>query len=614
VIKVGSLVRTVVALVAASLVVGACSSDASPHYLDPNATLAQRVDDLISRMTLDEKFAQMTLVDKNAIDLEDVTTLGIGGILSGGGGSPDVNTAEAWAEMVSGFQDAALESRLGIPLLYGVDAVHGHGNVRGAVIFPHNIGLGAADDPDLMERVAEVTAAEMIATGIYWNYAPAVSVPLDIRWGRTYEGFSEDTDRVTRLATAYLEGLQGGDLSASTTALATPKHFVGDGGTEWGSSTTDGYRIDQGVTLGDEPTLRSIHLPPYEAAIDAGALSIMVSYSSWGGLKMHAHEYLITDVLKGELGFEGFVVSDWGGVTQISDNFYEAVVTSVNAGIDMNMVPTDYAGFISTLAKAVDSGDISIERVDDAVKRILTAKFALGLFERPHGNPDLLERVGSPEHRAVAREAVAASQVLLKNNDGMLPLDPEIPTLYVGGRAADDVGLQSGGWTIAWQGASGAITDGTTILDGIRASVSENTEVVYERSGQFEAGTTEMSCVAVVAEFPYAEGVGDDSEPRLPSSDEALLSRMREQCAQLAVVIMSGRPLIITDLIDSWDALIAAWLPGTEGDGVAEVLFGSRPFSGSLPYTWPRDVEQLPIDPNRPIEDPLFARGFGLSG
>jgi beta-glucosidase len=367
-------------------------------YLDATALTSSRIEDLLARMTLAEKIGQMTLVEKNSINPEDVTANDIGAVLSGGGGSPSKNSPEAWVEMVGGYQEAALQSRLGIPLLYGVDAVHGHNNVKGAAIFPHNIGLGATQNPELLEQIGRATAVEVTATGIDWNYAPAVTVPQDIRWGRTYEGYSEDTELVSVLGAAYLEGLQGGDLSDPQTVLATPKHFVGDGGTTWGSSNTGDYQIDQGDTQIDEATLRAVHLPPYQAAIEAGAQSIMVSFSSWNGTKMHAQQYLLTAVLKGELGFAGFLVSDWEAVDQINPNdYYDSVVTAINAGIDMNMVPHNYERFVSTLTHAVEKGDVSQERIDDAVRRILTVKFALGLFERPLPNPDHLTQVGAAQ-------------------------------------------------------------------------------------------------------------------------------------------------------------------------------------------------------------------------
>ncbi len=330
-----------------------------PLYLDAQQPIEARVEDLLARMTLAEKIGQMTQIEKGSINPRAVTEYAIGSVLSGGGGYPSPNTPATWAEMVNGYKAAALDTRLSIPLLYGVDAIHGHNNVQGAVIFPHNVGLGATRNADLVRRIGEVTALEVAATSIEWNFAPVLAVPQDIRWGRTYEAFSEETALVTELATAYLEGLQGASLADPHTILATPKHFVGDGGTSWGTSTTENYMLDQGVTDVDEATLRAIHLPPYLDAIDAGAQSIMVSYSSWDGMKMHAHHYLITEVLKGELGFEGFVLSDWGAIDQISPDYYEAVVTAINAGIDMNMVPYGYQRFITTLTQAVERGDVS---------------------------------------------------------------------------------------------------------------------------------------------------------------------------------------------------------------------------------------------------------------
>ncbi len=589
------------------------------YYLD-SMPIKARVTDLLSRMTLDEKIGQMTLVEKDSIYPSDITDLGIGGLLSGGGGSPTPNTPEAWAEMVSNFQSYALDSRLGIPLIYGVDAVHGHNNLMGAVIFPQEIGLGAANDPDLMTRIGQVTAQEMIATGIYWDYAPVIAVPQDIRWGRTYEAYGENTDLVSELGTAYLIGLQGStwtDLSDPLTVLGTPKHYLGDGGTTWGSSTTPGYMLDQGDMQVDEDTLRALYLPPYQAAVDAGAMSIMVSFSSWNGTKMHAEKYLVTDVLKGELGFRGFVVSDWGGVDQIDPDYYTAVVAAINAGVDMNMVPYDYGRFISTMKDAVDKGDISLERIDDAVSRILTVKFALGLFERPFGQDALQSAVGSKEHRALAREAVGKSLVLLKNSDDVLPLAADTPVIYVAGAAADDIGIQSGGWTITWQGSSGDITPGTTILEAIGATVSDETAIVYSASGTFSPVTDADGnplvpdvCIAVAGERPYAEGQGDDGKLTLPSGDLRMLRAMRGTCDTLVVVLISGRPMIITDLIDDWDAVVAAWLPGTEGQGVADGLFGLRPITGKLSYTWPRSVDQLPLGSG--TGDPLFPFGYGL--
>ena len=593
--------------------------EADAPYLQPGLPIPERVADLLARMELLDKIGQMTLIEKNSLeDPQDVAKFGLGGLLSGGGGYPESgNTPQNWAEMVDGFQETAMGSHLGIPLIYGVDAVHGHNNVVGAVIFPHNIGLGAANNPDLMSEIGRITAAEMIATGIYWNYAPAVSVPQDIRWGRTYEGYSENSDLVVALAPAYLRGLQGEDVGAPDTVIGTPKHFVGDGGTAFASSTTDDYLIDQGDTRVDGSTLRAVHLPPYSAVIDAGARSIMISFSSWQGQKMHGNYNLITDILKKELGFDGFIVSDWAGIDQVDPDYYTAVVTAINAGIDMNMVPYDYERFIDTMLEAVEEGDIPIERIDEAVTQILTVKMEMRLFERPYSNPDLLQLVGSEEHRAVAREAVAQSLVLLKNEGpAPLPLSPDLPAIYVAGSAADDIGIQSGGWTIEWQGSEGAITEGTTILEAIQAAVSPDTTVVYHPRARFDdlPASENMVCIAAVGEKPYAEGLGDTAEPVLTVLDQRTLANMREDCDQLTVVLIAGRPVIISDQIDGWDAVVAAWLPGTEGQGVVDVLFGARPFSGRLPYTWPRSVDQLPFDfePLGPGE-PLFPFGHGLT-
>jgi beta-glucosidase len=593
-------------------------------YQDTRVPIVERVRDLLARMTLAEKIGQMAQVENRSIAPAEVTQQAIGSVLSGGGGNPEPNTPETWAAMVRAYQEAALQTRLGIPLLYGADAVHGHSNVRGAVIFPHNIGLGASRDAHLVKRIGQITAVEALATGIHWVFAPAVSIPHDIRWGRTYEGFSEDTDLVSRLGVAQLKGLQNRDgtpdLGHLRTVLASVKHFVGDGGTTWGSNDTNDWIIDQGVTEVDEATLRAVHLPPYVAALEAGARNIMVSHSSWGGLRMHAHKYLLTDVVKGELGFVGFLVSDWGSIDAIAPDYHTAVVTSINAGVDMVMVPFDGQRFITNLMRAVEKGDVPLARVDDAVRRILTVKFELSLFERPFGDESLLPRVGSQAHRAVAREAVRKSLVLLKNDGSTLPLSKDIPVLLVAGQAADDVGLQCGGWTIAWQGGSGDITPGTTVLAGIRSAVSENTVVRYDPAGEFDAaealGAEAIADVAIVvlAEEPYAEGEGDCGDLTLPASDIALLQRVRPRCQKLVVILLSGRPLIVTDRLPQWDAFVAAWLPGTEGDGIAQVLFGETPFWGKLSFTWPRSMDQVPLPALRASEEaPLFPFGFGLT-
>ncbi len=593
--------------------------------------IEERIDDLLNQMTLLEKIGQMTQVEKNSIEVADIKRLGIGSILSGGGGNPELNNPSEWRKMVTTFIEASLESRLGIPLIYGSDAVHGHNNVYGATIFPHNIGLGATRDPDLVRRIAIATAREMEATNVLWNFAPAVSNPRDIRWGRTYEGYSQDVEVISALGRAYVEGL------VEMGALPSVKHFVADGGTTWGSSTRvsaenmalidndptlantkvgdwmfhylqlGAWKLDQGISDIDEETLRRDHLPPYLAAIEAGALNVMASYSSWDGKRMHAQHYLLTDVLKGELGFAGFVVTDWEAIDQIDDDFYTAVVAAINAGIDMNMVPFKYHRFITTLQRAVECGDVSMARIDDAVRRILRVKMQLGLFEKPMCDTPL-SVVGSAEHRALAREAVQKSAVLLKNDANLLPLPADTEHILVAGEAAHSVGYQCGGWTVEWMGKPGAITPGTTILEGLRAQ--SDTEIVFDPAGEFEQ--TAPIGLVVLAEEPYAEGMGDREDLRLSAEHIALIERVRSKVEKLIVILMSGRPLIITDQLPQMDAFVAAFLPGSEGNGLADLLLGAVPFTGKLSYVWPRSMEQIPLSAQNG-QTPLFDIGDGLT-
>lgn len=592
-------------------------------------TIEAAVEALLAEMTLAEKIGQMTQVEKNSLTPQDVADYAIGSVLSGGGGNPTPNTPAAWAAMVRSFQEAALRSRLGIPLLYGVDAVHGHNNLRGATIFPHNIGLGATGDPELVARVARATARELLATNVHWNFAPAVSVPRDIRWGRTYEGFSEDTELVSALGAAYVRGLQGpdvvGDGGVTPRVLASVKHFLGDGGTAWGTTRSYGWlpaglwqsqdgvrwQIDQGDTQVDEATLRAVHLPPYAAAIAAGARNIMVSYSSWNGLKLHAHRYLLTDVLKGELGFDGFLVSDWLAVQQLDADLDRAVALAIGAGLDMVMVPFDYRAFIAAVTRGVEAGAIALERIDDAVRRILRVKYELGLFERPFGDEGLLAEIGGTAHRQVAREAVAKSLVLLKNEGGALPLPSSIGRILVAGAAADDIGMQCGGWTIEWQGGRGPITPGTTLLEAIRSTVASGTVVDYLPDGAFRGGERAEVGVIVIGEPPYTEGEGDRADLSLAAEDVVLVERVRQHCDRLIVILLSGRPLLVEPALELSDAFIAAWLPGTEGQGGADVLFGAVPFTGHLPYAWPQSMAQVPLD--RAAGESGFPRGYGLS-
>jgi beta-glucosidase len=583
-----------------------------------------RIDALLDQMTLAEKIGQMTQTEKNSITPEDVTTYHIGSVLSGGGGNPPDNNPQEWAGMVRAYLEAGQKTRLAIPLIYGVDGVHGHNNMQGAVVFPHNIALGAANNPDLVERIGEVTARELLATHVRWTFAPAVSVPHDIRWGRSYEGFSEDTDVVIPLALALARGLEKGQR-----VLHSYKHFVGDGGTTWGTTrtypwddggnwqaATGGFKIDQGNTQLDEATLRQVHLRPYIAAVEAGALNIMASFSSWNGLKMHEHRYLLTDVLKGEYGFPGFLVSDWKGIDQIAASHYDCVVRSINAGIDMVMVPYDFKRFISALTEAAQKGDIPLTRIDDAVRRILRVKFALGLFENAFGDEALLAEVGSPAHRALAREAVRRSAVLLKNEGATLPLSKDVSSILVAGSAADDVGMQCGGWTISWQGgckADGVMPLGTSVLEAIRQTVAPETAIHFNASADFADGVTAEIGIAVIGEVPYAEGFGDNAHPSLTVHDIAVLTKLRERCSKVVAVLVSGRPLVITNELPLMDALVAAWWFGSEALGVTDVVFGDTPFTGKLAFSWPRSIDQIPLANLKASADaPLWPFGYGL--
>jgi len=616
----GSAVPTTIAPIE-TFVVPTATADADV-YKDESQTVDARVDDLLARMTLEEKIGQMTQVEKDSIKPGDITKYFIGSILSGGGGSPSENTPAAWYEMVNGFQDEALATPLGIPLIYGVDAVHGHGNLLDATIFPHNIGLGAANDPELVCHIAKATAEEMLATGIPWNFSPVVAVIQDVRWGRTYEGFSENTDIVTSLGESYVRCTQTPQegVEAPLGALATPKHFIGDGATAWGSSRANDYKIDQGDMQVDEATLRELLLPPYQAAVDAGAMSIMASFSSWNGTKMHAQKGLLTDLLKGELGFKGFIVSDWQAIDQIDPDYYKSVVTAINAGVDMNMVPYDYVKFIDTMKQAVAAGDIPQERLDDAVRRILLVKFELGLFEHPMPDVKYQETVRSEEHLALAREAVSKSLVLLTNQNETLPLDKNVGTILLSGSGADNIGMQTGGWTLQWQGVNGNNTEGTSIHEAIQQAVGANTKLIYDAEGLFkdQEGIRADIGIVVIGEEPYAEGVGDSDKLLLSFKDVDSVSKMREHANKVVVIVVSGRPVNLSGILPNTDAIVAAWCFGTEGAGVTDVLFGDKPFTGKLPYTWPRSANQLPLNSNNigdrtGCEGPLFPFGYGLT-
>ncbi|MEH1125818.1 glycoside hydrolase family 3 protein [Micromonospora sp. CPCC 206061] len=590
---------TMVALVTALTLAPPAKAAALP-YQDPTLPVATRVEDLLGRMSLDEKIGQMTQAERAFVTDADVTTYRLGSLLSGGGSAPSPNTPTSWADMYDRFQAQALATPLAIPLIYGVDAVHGHNNVRGATIFPHNIGLGAARDPALVERIARATATEMAGTGVDWNFAPCLCVARNDRWGRTYESFGEQPEIATAM-TSYITGIQGERV------LATAKHYIGDGGTEGGD--------DQGDTRLSEADLRNIHLPPFAEAVRKGVGSVMISFSSWNGQKLHGHQYLISEVLKSELGFTGFVVSDWNGIDQIdgAPGMTAAEVRqAVNAGIDMVMVPETWRTFIGHLRAEVQAGRVTQARIDDANRRILAKKFELGLFEQPLTDRSYLGTVGNAEHRALARQAVRQSQVLLKNDGNILPLARENNRIFVAGRSADNIGYQSGGWTITWQGGSGAITPGTSILAGIRASVAPSTTVTYNANGT-GIDSSYRAAIAVVGETPYAEGQGDrPGAMGLSSTDLNTIARLRAAGVPVIVVLVSGRPLDVATQVPNWRALLAAWLPGTEGEGVADVLFGVHPPTGKLPVTWMASAGQQPIN-SGDGKPPLYPYGFGLT-
>ena len=623
-----------------------------PVYLDAKAPIGQRVKDLLSRMTLEEKIGQMTQAERGALsaplgDPTMVATLRLGSVLSGGGSTPPTNTPAAWVDMVNTFQDQAVNhTRLGIPIIYGIDAVHGHGNVFGATVFPHNIGLGATRDPQLVEKIGQATAEEVRATGIPWSFGPCVCVTRDERWGRSYESFSENPALVQKMETV-IDGLQGqghGSRIDQDHVLATAKHYAGDGDTEFNASAvgTGAYTIDQGITVTNREDFADIDLSPYGPAIhrhDVG--SVMPSFSSvdWtedgvgNPIKMHANQELITDVLKGQFRFHGFVISDWEGIHQIPDESNEPRPTAdqvrvgVNAGTDMFMEPFSSARFEQLLLAEVNAGRVSMARIDDAVSRILRAKFQLGLFEHPFASADNVDQVGSDAHRELARKAVAESQVLLKNDGDVLPLADD-GDIYVAGRNADDIGNQAGGWTIRWQGASGDIIPGTTILEGIR-QVAPDATVTFSPDAS-EPMDGEDVGIVVVGETPYSEGFGDIGGPRwgfdpedggvlreaksleLQPADQTVVDKVCSTIETCVVLIVSGRPQLITDQLDEMDALVASWLPGSEGAGVADVLFGERGFTGKLSVTWPRSEDQVPINVGDANYDPLFAYGWGL--
>ncbi|MCA0892478.1 glycoside hydrolase family 3 protein [Microbulbifer agarilyticus] len=583
----------------------------------------KRVEALLERMSLAEKIGQMTQAERSHASPEDVKTYFIGSILNGGGSVPGENKRSDWVGMISDYQDAAKSTRLGIPILYGTDAVHGHSNVKNATIFPHNVGLGATRNPELAYSIGLATAKEVAATGIHWTFAPTLCVARDDRWGRAYECFGEDPALVAEFAEPFVKGLQGDTLNGNTIGenrvIATAKHWVADGGTTYGTGD-EGYAIDRGDTQLTDEELERLHISPYLPALSSDVGSVMVSYSSVNGKKMHEHKGLVSDLLKDELGFAGFTISDWSALGEIpAETNRERVVRSINAGLDMIMEPEKWQEFITDLTAAVKAGEVPMERIDEAVRRILLVKARSGLLENPVSPLALSAQgdsvLGNDEHRALARQAVRESMVLLKNEKSLLPIEKK-SKIFVAGVHANDIGFQSGGWTLEWQGKSGIETQGTTILEGIQAAAST---VTYSEDGKGVEGHD--VAIVVVGEDPYAEGWGDyrpapceKCKPMsLPAEQRQLLELVTDSGVPTVVVIVSGRPLMVSDQISDWQSVVAAWLPGTEGAGVADVLFGEYAPTGKLPVTWPRNLAQIPINLGDEDYDPLFPYGFGLS-
>lgn len=594
-------------------------------YKDPKQPLGARIKDLMSRMTLEEKIGQMTQIERSVASADVMKQYFIGSVLSGGGSVPaEKASPETWIDMVNEFQKGALSTRLGIPMMYGIDAVHGHNNVYKATVFPHNVGLGATRDPILVKRIGAATALEVRATGIPYTFAPCIAVCRDPRWGRCYESYSEDP-KVVQEMTAIIPGLQGEIPTKSRKGIpyvagtnkvaACAKHYVGDGGTTKG--------INENNTVIDWHGLLSVHMPGYYNAIINGVSTVMISYSSWNGVKMHANYDLITGFLKNTLKFRGFVISDWQGLDRITSpphaNYSYSVQLGIRAGIDMVMVPYNYTEFIDDLTYQVKNNIIPMSRIDDAVKRILRVKFQMGLFEKPIADTSFVHELGSQEHRELAREAVRKSLVLLKNGapgeKPVLPLPKKAHKILVAGSHADNLGYQCGGWTIQWQGLSGNnLTEGTTILTAIKNTVDPKTEVVFQENpnNDYVRSNKFSYAIVMVGEHPYAETFGDSMNLSISDPGYKTITNV---CGAIkcVVVVISGRPVVMEPYVTHMDALVAAWLPGTEGQGVADVLFGDYGFTGKLSRTWFKTVDQLPMNVGDPHFDPLFPFGFGLT-
>jgi beta-glucosidase len=591
-----------------------------------DAAIEAEVNRLLSQMTLEEKIGQMLQPDIRSTTPDDVTRYHLGSVLNGGSAGPYGNLrapASEWLRAADEYYDASMRTRMRIPLMWGIDAVHGHGHIIGATIFPHNIGLGAMRDPDLVRRLGEIAAQEIRITGQDWTFAPTIAVIRDDRWGRSYEGFGEDPKLVSQNAVAMVEGLQGkpgsADYLKSPHVLASIKHFIGDGATDNG--------VNAGNMTYSEPAVRDLFGAPYLAAIKAGAKNVMVSYSGWRGLKMHGQKGLVSDVLVGRLGFDGFVISDYHGIADVPGCSRTSCAEAVNAGIDMIMTADDWKTLYGNLVNQVSSGQIPMARIDEAVRRILRVKFETGLMTagRPSQRPYAghFEMLGSPEHRAVARQAVRESLVLLKNDGGLLPLSPRSHVL-VAGDGAQNMSKQAGGWTITWQGTDTTRADfphGTTIYEGIKSRVeADGGTADYSLDGSFR----ERPDVAIVVfgEDAYAEGKGDISTLEYqPGSkrDLKLLQRFQSQGIPVVAVFLSGRPLYVTPEINASNAFVAAFWPGTEGEGVADMLFANADgsvaydFRGRLSFSWPRSPDQYANNIGTEPYFPLFPYGYGVT-
>ncbi len=570
----------------------------------------------------------MIQADIASISPADLHNYKLGSILAGGGAAPGNNvrtTAQAWLDLTDEFHRAALAvtsaAHPAIPVLFGIDAVHGHAKILGATIFPHNVGLGAAHDPKLVRRIGEATAEEVAATGIDWTFAPTVAVARDVRWGRSYESYAESPDLVAEYAAAMVTGLQGErgtpQFMAPGHTLSSVKHFLGDGGTLAGR--------DQGNTLVSEAELRAVHAAGYPAAIKAGAMIVMASYNSWNGVKLHGNHYLLTEILKGRLGLDGFVVGDWNAHEEIPGCTKYRCAAAVLAGVDMLMAPDSWRElYKNTLAQA-RSGEIPLSRIDDAVRRILRVKSVAGLFGRAapkHRDSGDFSHLGSAVHRALAREAVRKSLVLLKNDHGTLPLNPHAKIL-VAGDAADSISAQTGGWTIDWQGDQNNNADfpgATSIFAGIQAAVTAaGGSVALSKDGRFVDKPD--AAIVVFGEGPYAEFEGDRENLDYGASDPhdlELLRRLAKAGVPTVAVFLSGRPLWVNREINAADAFVAAWLPGSEGQGVADLLFRSTKaegydFTGRLAFSWPATAMPVTFDTAGKVSGAVFARGFGLT-